>query len=117
MTSGRGAWTGAVVAMVAAGIGMGVPAGHNSPGGDRAQTVALLDPSCVVPPGDAAGAKPWHRGLIARGDSLNRYHRLGRYAEGGACADLPQWFVALALRSDALNADAGVGRHRRGGRG
>ena len=49
------------------------------------------------------------RGLMARSEALNRQYHLGRYAEGGACADIPDWFRALVLRGDAMNRAGGLG--------
>ena len=107
--------------VVAAALGVGTAAGQS--GTTAATQPADIDPSCVlgitsvdIPP----GAQPWELGLIARSDGLNQQHRLGRYAEGGECADVPDWFRALMIRSDAMNRQNGLGPYapdaRRGAR-
>lgn len=104
-----------VVAAALLGIGAaGVAAVGQAGGGDHPTPAAALDPTCVADittssPGARADAP--ERGLIARGDALNRRYGLGRYAEGGECADLPQWFVTLILRSDALNRAERLGAY------
>lgn len=110
-TRSRSMVAGVAAVVVAAGIGIGVEAGQS--GGADAIDVARIDPTCVEgvgAPDPGPGAEPWERGLLARSDALNRQYELGRYAEGGECADLPQWFVALMLRSEALNTEYGLGR-------
>lgn len=107
---------GAVAAIVAAGLGIGVAAGQS--GGTAGRDVATIDPTCVAGvgiPDPGPGAEPWRRGLTARSDALDRRYGLGRHAEGGECAELPQWFVALMLRSDALNRRHGLGVYARDG--
>ena len=96
--------TGLAGVAVAAALGVGIAAGQSGP---PAATQPLdLDPSCVlgitsadIPP----GAEPWELGLAARSEGMDRQLGLGRYAPGGACADVPDWFVALTLRSDGMN--------------
>ncbi|HMN98088.1 MAG TPA: hypothetical protein PKD59_01610 [Miltoncostaeaceae bacterium] len=102
--------TGLAGAVVAAALGVGIAAGQS---GTTAATQPVdIDPSCVlgitsvdVPP----GAAPWELGLRARSDGLDRQYGLGRYAPGGACADVPDWFRALVLRGDAMNRAGGLG--------
>ena len=99
---------GAAGVVVTAALGIGVAAGQSGPSPNYAQ----LDPTCIdgisIPdPGPAA--EPWMRGLMARSEALNRQYHLGRYAEGGACADIPEWFRALVLRGDAMNRAGGLG--------
>ena len=100
--------------VVTAPLGVGIAAGQS---GDAASAKPLdIDPSCVlgvtavdIPP----GAEPWELGLMARSDGLDRRYRLGRYAEGGECADVPDWFTALIWRSDGLSRQAGLGPYAR----
>jgi hypothetical protein len=98
---------GAAGLVVAAALGIGVAAGQSGSSPNHAQ----LDPTCIegisIPdPGPAA--EPWMRGLIARSDALDRHYRLGRYAEGGDCADIPDWFRALVLRGGVMNRAGGL---------
>lgn len=108
---------GVAAAIVAAGLGIGVAAGQS--GGAGVRDVATIDPTCVEGvgmPDPGPGAEPWRRGLMTRSDALDRRHGLGRYSEGGECADLPRWFVALMLRSDAVNRAEGLGAYSSAGR-
>lgn len=110
----RSVVAGAVAVVAAAAIGIGVAAGQSDPDGAGAVRPAVIDPACVqgvaaTDPGP--GASPREGGLMARSDALNRRYGLGRYAEGGDCADVPDWFTALVLRSDAMNREAGLGTY------
>ena len=103
------------VATVAAAVAIGAGVSAADGGGSTASPppAGALDSTCVLGvdlrefqgPSDP----PWLAGLMARSDGLNREYRLGRYAEGGACAQTPDWFRALVLRSDALNRAQGLG--------
>jgi hypothetical protein len=100
--------TGAAGLLVAAALGIGVAAGQSGSSPDYAE----LDPTCIEgisTPDPGPAAEPWMRGVIARSDALDRQNRLGRYAEGGECADLPDWFRGLVLRGDAMNRAGGLG--------
>ena len=106
--------TGLAGVVVAAALGVGIAAGQS--GTTAAAQPLELDPSCVLGITSVdipAGAEPWELGLMARSDGLNRQYGLGRYAEGGECADVPDWFRALVLRSDAMNRAGGLGDHAR----
>jgi hypothetical protein len=101
--------------VIAAALGVGIAAGQS--GATAATQPIDIDPSCVLgitsvdmPP----GAEPWELGLLARSDALNRRYGLGRYASGGACADIPDWFRALVIRSDAMNRLNGLGPYATG---
>lgn len=99
---------GAAGLVVAAALGIGVAAGQSGSSPNYSQ----LDPTCIEGigiPDPGPNAEPWMRGLIARSDALDRQYRLGRYAEGGECADIPDWFRALILRGDAMNRAGGLG--------
>ena len=105
------------VATVAAAvaIGAGVSAAEGEGGTTSVPHAGALDSTCVLGidlrefqgPSDP----PWLAGLMARSDGLNREYRLGRYAPGGPCADVPDWFRALVLRSDALKQAQRLGRY------
>ena len=97
--NGTRVMTGLAGVVVAAALGVGIAAGQS--GTTAAPQPIDIDPSCVlgitsvdIPP----GAEPWELGLIARSDGLDRQYRLGRHAEGGECADVPDWFRALVVR-------------------
>ena len=74
-------------------IGAGVSAADGGEGTTPVPPAGALDSTCVLGidlrefqgPSDP----PWLAGLMARSDALNREYRLGRYAEGGACAQTP----------------------------
>ncbi len=108
------AMTGLAGVVVAAALGVGIAAGQSGPAAAPPQVD--LDPTCVL--GDTsvdvpAAAEPWALGLLARSDAMNRDNRLGRYAPGGECADIPDWFRALVLRGDAMNRQQGLGPYAR----
>jgi hypothetical protein len=102
--TGTRTMTGLAGVVVAAALGVGIAAGQSGPG--AAPAPLDLDPTCVlgitsvdVPP-DAA---PWELGQLARSEEMDRQQRLGRYAPGGECADVPDWFRALVIRGDGMN--------------
>ena len=58
----------------------------------------------------------WEKALMARGDALNRYYGLGKYAgtrtkSSAHRAQMPAWEKALMARSDALNRRYKLGKY------
>jgi hypothetical protein len=49
---------------------------------------------------------------MARGDALNRYYGLGKYARRTArSSTTPEWLAALNARSEALDKYYGLGKY------